>query len=51
VNSAVHKHVTHILESIKLPIFKAYSLPGVTKDKVMLGTDKFDICGTRKWCR
>jgi hypothetical protein len=48
-NSVLHKHVTHILESIKLPIFKADSHPPVTKDKVMLGTDNFDIPGTRNW--
>jgi len=51
VISVVHKHVTHIRESIKLPIFKADSLLPFTKDKVMLGTDTFGIHGTRKWCR
>jgi hypothetical protein len=51
LTSGVRKHVTHILESIKLPIFKADSLLPVTINKEMLRTDNFDIHGTRKWCR
>ena len=43
--------MSHIIESIKLPIFKADSLPPFTKDIVMLGPDNFSIHMTRKWCR